>query len=217
MKASCVWTLSSSLTLVASAWVNFLHNRMNYWCTCSHGNIYVRELWYKPRWKALTVTIWLWTLKWEQTNMGVRRRSVRRNSSVSSEELLVSVLKESQEEPKIRFAKKKKPDSKLVIALQVACVILALLATTYVYYCFEHFHWHITWFYAHHVDDHHAQHKMGHLLLKDGKNTSAAFEYFRRSASQGHPESAYNLAAGHLSGYKTDVQKGGWSRWNRCG
>lgn len=139
--------------------------------------------------------------------MGLRRRSVRRNSSVSSEELSVSILQDPQN-PKIRFAKKKKADSNLIIGLQVAGVICVLLATAYVYYCFEHFHWHITWFYAHHTNDHHAQHKMGHLMLKDRKNTTAAFEYFRRSADQGHPESAYNLAAGHLSGYKTDVEKG---------
>ena len=140
--------------------------------------------------------------------MGVRRRSVRRNSSVSSEELLVSVFNGSPE-AKVRFAKRKKADSKCIIAAQVACVLVIFLATAYVYYCFEHFHWHITWFYAHHVNDHHAQHRMGHLMLKDRRNETAAFEYFRRSASQGHPESAYNLAAGHLSGYKTDVQKGG--------
>lgn len=139
--------------------------------------------------------------------MAVRRRSIaRRTSSVSSEELSVAVS--NQNEPLIKYAKKKKPDPPIIIALQVTAVILLLLATGYVYYCFEHFHWHITWFYAHHVNDHHAQHKMGHLLLKNNSNTTAAFEFFRRSADQGHPHSAYNLAAGHLSGYKTDVQKG---------
>jgi TPR repeat protein len=45
-------------------------------------------------------------------------------------------------------------------------------------------------------------------LLKERTNSSAAFHWFRQSANRGHPHSAYNLAAGHLSGYKTDVQKG---------
>ena len=58
------------------------------------------------------------------------------------------------------------------------------------------------------MDDSHAQHTLAHKLLKKGDNHSAAFHWFRKSASKGHPHSAYNLAAGHLSGYPTDLQKG---------
>ena len=58
------------------------------------------------------------------------------------------------------------------------------------------------------MGDHHALHLMGHHMLKDEANATAAFQYFRQSADSGHPESAYNLAVGHLSGYKTDVAKG---------
>ena len=62
------------------------------------------------------------------------------------------------------------------------------------------------------MDDHHAQHELGHKLLKDktNLNQSAAFQWFRKSADKGHPHAAYNLAAGHLSGYQTDVEKGNY-------
>lgn len=142
--------------------------------------------------------------------MGIRRR-LRRNSSVSSDDLSVQVSKLRGDEEiqcKIPFAKRKKPDPWIVIAIQIAVIFLLIAASAYVYYWFEHFHFHVTKFYAHHVNDHNALHKMGHHMLKENKNATAAFEYFRRSADLGHPESAYNLAAGHLSGYKTDVKKG---------
>lgn len=83
---------------------------------------------------------------------------------------------------------------------------LCLTALTYGY--FEHFHFHLTHFYASTWDDHHAQHVLGHKLLKEEKNSSGAFHWFRKSADRGHPHSAYNLAAGHLSGYRTDVKQG---------
>ena len=33
-------------------------------------------------------------------------------------------------------------------------------------------------------------------------------EWFARAATQGHPQSSYNLAIGHLSGLKTDLEPG---------
>lgn len=86
------------------------------------------------------------------------------------------------------------------------CSVLGVMA--YTYYAFDHFHWHLTHLYAHHLDDHHAQHVLGHKLIKDHKNASAAFQWWRKAADAGHAHSAYNLAAGHLSGYRTDVKKG---------
>lgn len=139
--------------------------------------------------------------------MGVRRR-LRRTSSVSSDELSISVQGQRDERAKVAFAKRKKPDSWTVVVTQIGILILLASLTAYAYCYFDHFHFHVAKFYAHQTDDHHAQHLMGHHMLKDQANTTAAFEYFRRSADRGHPESAYNLAVGHLSGYKTDVQKG---------
>ncbi|KAF8767699.1 hypothetical protein HNY73_020612 [Argiope bruennichi] len=40
------------------------------------------------------------------------------------------------------------------------------------------------------------------------RNHTAAFQWFRKAADQGHPHSAYNLAVGHMQGYDTDVKKG---------
>ena len=31
--------------------------------------------------------------------------------------------------------------------------------------------------------------------------------YFRQAANNGHPGGAYNLVAGHLQGYKSDLQE----------
>lgn len=139
--------------------------------------------------------------------MGLRRR-LRRTSSVSSDELCVSVQGQRDDRVRIPFAKRKKADSRLVISMQVALILFLVLFVAYAYYYFDDFHFHVTKFYAHHVGDHHALHLMGHHMLKDQANATAAFQYFRQSADSGHPESAYNLAAGHLSGYKTDVAKG---------
>ena len=150
--------------------------------------------------------------------MGVRRR---RLSSQSSNELLVSVDKNvSFAEDKIFFARKKKPEKQLVIAVQVGAVLISLITSYYIYYHFDHFHFNLLHFYAHHWNDHHAQHTLGHKILEKVRadqragagsanyNESHAMNLFRKSADQGHPESAYNLAAGHLSGFQTDVQKG---------
>lgn len=138
--------------------------------------------------------------------MGIRRR---RLSSVSSDEtLLVSVDEDSVNKTGVKYARKKKPDSDVIFWSQVFIISVVIIASCYVYFHFDHFHFHVTNFYANNMDDHHAQHTLAHKMLKDQKNATAAFELFRRSADKGHPESAYNLAAGHLSGFKTDVQKG---------
>ena len=139
--------------------------------------------------------------------MGVRRR-LRRTSSVSSDDVCVSVQGHSDDGARVAYAKRKKADSMAVIVIQVLVLVFLAAFTLYAYYFFDHFHFHVTQFYAHHAEDHHAQHLMGHHMLKQEKNATAAFQYFRRSADQGHPQSAYNLAVGHLSGYKTDVAKG---------
>ena len=141
--------------------------------------------------------------------MGLRRRrSIRRKSSADELSQLQVVGQQEDQPPGVIYARSKKPDGKWTKAAQIISLVVLFAATAYIYLFFSHFHFHLTKFYAHHINDHHAQHRMGHHMLKENKNMTAAFEYFRKSADQGHPESAYNLAAGHLSGYKTDVKKG---------
>ncbi|RWS07697.1 hypothetical protein B4U79_07540 [Dinothrombium tinctorium] len=143
--------------------------------------------------------------------MGLRRR---RNSSISSEDCLLQTSAENNNDNnnlrliKARLAKRKKADGRLAVSLQILAVTTSIAFTLYTYFYFEHFHANIVHIYADKMDDHHAQHTLGHKLLKDNRNTTGAFHWFRRSADNGHPHSAYNLAAGHLSGYKTDVKKG---------
>ena len=152
-----------------------------------------------------------------------RKSSVLLDRQDSTAELVRPLV-----EPLVRYAKRKKPDSKFSITVQVrlmsktcnvSCKIIHFFSKVtlllfilafgiYTYNFFDHFHFHLTHFFATKWDDHHAQHVLGHKMLKNRTNVSAAFHWFRQSADRGHPHSAYNLAAGHLSGERTDVKKG---------
>ncbi|KAI2809699.1 hypothetical protein BLOT_000850 [Blomia tropicalis] len=132
-----------------------------------------------------------------------RKSSVLLDRQDSTAELVRPLV-----EPLVRYAKRKKPDSKFSITVQVTLLLFILAFGIYTYNFFDHFHFHLTHFFATKWDDHHAQHVLGHKMLKNRTNVSAAFHWFRQSADRGHPHSAYNLAAGHLSGERTDVKKG---------
>ena len=56
-----------------------------------------------------------------------------------------------------------------------------------------------------------AQHEIGQKLLHGFgvvQNETEAMRWFRLSSQRGHPESAYNLAVGHLNGVQTDLEVG---------
>ncbi|XP_064466468.1 secretory immunoglobulin A-binding protein EsiB-like [Ornithodoros turicata] len=111
---------------------------------------------------------------------------------------------------KVQLARRRKPDSWLLIAGEVIAV-MTVAALIYIgYYHHEPLHFHLNHLYARmgHV---HAQHVVGHKYLKGtgvSKNSTMAFYWFRKAADQGHPHSAYNLAVGHMQGFSTDVRKG---------
>lgn len=78
------------------------------------------------------------------------------------------------------------------------------------YYYMEHIHFHAANFYAH-LGHPTAQHLVAHKYMEGSgveKNHTIAFQWFRKAADQGHPHSAYNLAVGHMQGFRTDVGKG---------
>ncbi|XP_046909652.2 uncharacterized protein LOC124491086 [Dermatophagoides farinae] len=102
---------------------------------------------------------------------------------------------------------RKQSESWRSIIIQMSLIMATIIFCFYTYFWFEHFHYYLTRFYAHHVDDHHAQHVLGHKLIRN-RSHAEAFHWFRKSADHGHPHSAYNLAVGHLSGYRTDVKQG---------
>lgn len=52
--------------------------------------------------------------------------------------------------------------------------------------------------------------------IETKNNESAAFHWWRKAAEGGHGHSAYNLAVGHLSGYRTGVQKGKTRGHGKC-
>ncbi|XP_074603837.1 uncharacterized protein LOC141857260 [Brevipalpus obovatus] len=141
--------------------------------------------------------------------MGLRRRRLSSQSSGELAESINSFKNSTPTKPiRIAYAKRKKSESCFMKIIQTLAIAFCVLLMYYTYYHFEHFHSNVVHFYATKWDDHHAQHSLGLKILNNRQNESAAFHWFRKSAEKGHPHSAYNLAAGHLSGYQTDVQKG---------
>jgi len=111
---------------------------------------------------------------------------------------------------KVRLAKRMKLDSNMVVFVEVLLLCIALILLYFCYFHFHVFHYHVTRGYAHlgHVE---AQHLLGSRLLKGHgvlQDHGEAMKWFRTAADAGHPHAAYNLAIGHLSGYKTDVEEG---------
>ncbi|XP_053655533.1 uncharacterized protein [Cherax quadricarinatus] len=111
---------------------------------------------------------------------------------------------------KVYLARKKLPDSWLCVFLQVLVVAGALGLLYYGLYYTEHMHYHIVKAYAH-LGYKDAQATVGHKLL-NGKgvevNHTAAMEWFKMAADQGHPEASYNIAVGHLQGHPTGLEPG---------
>ncbi|XP_001627003.2 uncharacterized protein LOC5506291 [Nematostella vectensis] len=111
--------------------------------------------------------------------------------------------------PKVYLARKKKPDPWWVTCIEVAVVVGVLLFFVYMYYYMEHLHFHVVRAYAY-VGSSHAQHHLGHKFLKGhgtSKDENQAMYWFREAAKNGHPHGAYNLVAGHIQGYNTDVEE----------
>lgn len=89
-------------------------------------------------------------------------------------------------------------------------IIFTLGALYTCYFHFDFFHYRLCTVYASlgHAD---AQHIVGERLLHGRgveKDQLQAMEWFRLAAQQGHPKSSYNLAIGHLSGLKTNLEVG---------
>eukprot|EP00794_Sanderia_malayensis_P018696 gene18696-20584_t len=111
--------------------------------------------------------------------------------------------------PDVFLARKKKPDSWWVKYVEAIVIIGVLLFFVYMYFYIDHLHFHVTRAYAN-VGSSHAQHNLAHKYLHGrgvDKDPDMAMYWFRESAKNGHGQAAYNLVAGHLQGYNTDVQE----------
>ncbi|XP_020906461.1 uncharacterized protein LOC110244596 isoform X2 [Exaiptasia diaphana] len=111
--------------------------------------------------------------------------------------------------PKVYLARRKKPDPWWVTSIEIAVVIGVLLFFVYMYYYMDHLHFHVIRAYAY-AGSSHAQHHLGHKYLRGrgtNKDESQAMYWFREAAKNKHPHGAYNLVAGHIQGYDTDVQE----------
>ncbi|XP_015930694.1 uncharacterized protein [Parasteatoda tepidariorum] len=111
---------------------------------------------------------------------------------------------------KVVLAKKKKPESWFYTFLELTAFSFVLALLYFSYFHFDYLHFHVTHLYAH-IGHSPAQHAIAHKYL-NGKgverNHTAAMDWFRKAADQGHPHSAYNLAVAHMQGFDTDVKKG---------
>ncbi|KAL9976417.1 hypothetical protein ACROYT_G013716 [Oculina patagonica] len=111
--------------------------------------------------------------------------------------------------PKVYVARRKKPDPWWVTAIEVSVVVGVLLFFVYMYYYMDHLHFHVLNAYAN-VGVSHAQHHVAHKYLNGhgvNKDEKMAFYWFREATKNGHGHGAYNLVAGHLQGYETDVEE----------
>lgn len=111
--------------------------------------------------------------------------------------------------PKVYLARRKKPDSWWLTTAEILIVVSVLLFFVYMYYYVDHLHFHVAHAYAR-VGSSTAQHHIAHKYLRGHgvkKDENMAMHWFRQAANNGHAGGAYNLVAGHLQGYKSDLQE----------
>ncbi|KAK3754094.1 hypothetical protein RRG08_024169 [Elysia crispata] len=111
---------------------------------------------------------------------------------------------------KLKLARKAKADPMYILVLEVLMIIFVAVGGLYCWFYFENVHFHVTHAYAHLGYDV-AQHQVGQRYLHGkgvDKHPQKAMEWFKKAADQGHPHASYNLAIGHLKGYKTDLKAG---------
>ncbi|VDH93957.1 uncharacterized protein LOC143080534 [Mytilus galloprovincialis] len=111
---------------------------------------------------------------------------------------------------KVYLARKKKPDPLYVRIIEAMVVIGTLLFALYAYYYFDHLHFHVTYAYGW-LGYPQAQHQVGQRYLHGkgvDKHEGKAMEWFKKASDQGHPHASYNLAIGHMKGYKTGLKPG---------
>uniref|UniRef100_K1PI67 Death ligand signal enhancer n=1 Tax=Magallana gigas TaxID=29159 RepID=K1PI67_MAGGI len=116
---------------------------------------------------------------------------------------------------KVYLARKKKPDptywhNVFGCFVQAVVLISTLSFALYAYYYFDHLHFNVTYAYAW-LGYPSANHQIGQRYLHGKgveKHIGKAMEHFKKAADQGHPHASYNLAIGHLKGYKSGLKPG---------
>lgn len=147
-------------------------------------------------------------------NLKQRRKLNKEEEDEILENLLANADSEDSDEElplggRIFLARKKKADSWACIAFQVFLVIAVFSLAYYAYYYFEHMHVSVIKAYANLGYDS-AQHELANRYLHGSgveRHPEKAMEWFKKAADQGNPNAAYNLAVGHLKGYKTEINR----------
>merc|ERR1712034_269000 len=88
--------------------------------------------------------------------------------------------------PKVYLARKKKPESWFVFAIEVTVVVSVLCFFVYMYFYIDHLHYHVTKAYAH-LGSSDAQHVLAHKNLQGkgvDKDEDKAMQWFKQAADK---------------------------------
>ena len=117
--------------------------------------------------------------------------------------------------PDVYLARKKKPESRWVLALEVCVVVLVICSFVYMYYYIDHLHYNVTKAYAH-LGSSDAQHVLAHKYLHGRgveKDEDRAMHWFRQAAEKGHADASYNIVSAHMQGYNVNLNDGEIERY----
>ena len=112
---------------------------------------------------------------------------------------------------KVYLPRKKLQDPLWIRIWEISAIVFTVCFALYAYFYFDHLHFNVTKGYAH-LGYPAAQHQVGQRHLHGvgtPKDHHQAMEWFKKAADQGHPHASYNLAIGHLKGYRKDLLKEG--------
>ncbi|VDK31660.1 unnamed protein product [Taenia asiatica] len=104
---------------------------------------------------------------------------------------------------RVPLARRRKPDTWMIVGVEAAIVLVAICTGVFVYYRAHDLPLYATKFYAH-MGSSEAQHLLSqyHLsrLYEDPEHAKQAEHWLIRAAEAGHGVAAYNLALAHIRG-----------------
>nr|CDS32957.1 Sel1 [Hymenolepis microstoma] len=104
---------------------------------------------------------------------------------------------------RVPLARRKKPDTRLTVGIEIGVMLLAIWAGAFVYYRSHELPYYVTKLYAH-LGSSEAQHILSQYHLsrrhEDPEHARQAEHWLNKAAEAKHPIAAYNLALAHIRG-----------------
>ncbi|VUZ43354.1 unnamed protein product, partial [Hymenolepis diminuta] len=104
---------------------------------------------------------------------------------------------------RVPLARRKKPDTWLIVGIEILMALLAVWAGVFVYYRSHELPYYATKFYAH-LGSSEAQHILSQYYLsrrhEDPEHARQAEHWLNKAAESGYAVAAYNLALAHIRG-----------------